>query len=126
MERLLNEYRTFILSCDDPESGELSLVGIARDNGRCVVSGRNIEEAMGSALKKVPQVKTCRVCRETKPLSAFGILTTSRDGHSYRCWDCEKKRVAKYHRKMAVCDAKERAGEKRAERVGEKRAKGSK
>ena len=33
-------------------------------------------------------LKTCSVCRETKPLAAFTVRTKNKDGHTSRCRAC--------------------------------------
>jgi len=35
--------------------------------------------------------KVCGVCEKEKPYSEFNRRSSSKDGHSYRCRECEKR-----------------------------------
>ncbi len=41
--------------------------------------------------------KRCNKCGEIKPLTDYSRLAQSRDGHNYRCRECESKRFQQYH-----------------------------
>lgn len=41
-------------------------------------------------------MKTCTLCGETKPLSAFGKHKLSKDGHAWRCLECSRKLSSVY------------------------------
>lgn len=44
-------------------------------------------------------MKTCSVCRETKPLHAYHRLASSKDGHQPLCRDCAKVKRQHYYRR---------------------------
>jgi hypothetical protein len=37
-------------------------------------------------------MKTCSCCKKEKPLSEFGLLKSTKDGHRYDCKECKKER----------------------------------
>lgn len=52
--------------------------------------------------------KSCSRCKIIKPLSEFYKRTSAKDGHSYCCTECEKKKALEcYHKKMERREARE-------------------
>lgn len=53
-----------------------------------------------SAEKKAKALRTeksCRMCGEIKPISAFGVLSHVADGHRYECYECRRVMWRKEH-----------------------------
>ena len=47
-------------------------------------------------------MKTCRVCRQSKPLEEFSRLKASKDGRNSDCKACERKRVLRWRVKAVA------------------------
>jgi hypothetical protein len=48
-----------------------------------------------------PETKVCTVCRAEKPISEFGILKSSEDGHNSKCFPCKRNYDQKHRSKKA-------------------------
>lgn len=54
--------------------------------------GRTVDDEEPIAIEEITDMKTCSTCGESKQPADFGRVTANRDGLSYSCKACAKKR----------------------------------
>jgi hypothetical protein len=59
----------------------------------CVACGREPGSRERNMMEE--DKKICRKCRKEKSISEFGVLNSSKDGHSPVCFECRRKKTLK-------------------------------
>lgn len=93
---------TLILSrhSTDGEEGEFTL-DFKGERLRAFATRGHLTEALEKAID-FNREKTCRQCKRSLPIEAFSRSRGEVDGRLYRCRECEKNRLKKYHRKRRI------------------------
>lgn len=93
---------TLVLSRHSTEGddGEFTL-DFRGDRLRAFASRTHLTEALEKAID-FQREKTCRRCKKSLPVEAFSRSRGEVDGRLYRCRQCERTRLKKYHRKFRI------------------------